>query len=189
MKITRVSDLIYGVFKFENWNTLKAKEGGKRLHAKLLEKYHKRRGNHCEKQLSIFLVSNSKKPKLEHLLTGTPDMWYVKKDTLYIIDHKTFKYPNKITTKREFWDQLFGYLLLIYINHGSRLKKVKHISLQIWGYHRYKTTAESMEIKEKLTQNISLSVFKEQFPQWINDQFKGNYLFISPSSFNISLPR
>lgn len=76
MKIIRTSDLIYGVSKFENWNTLKAKEGGKRLHSKLLEKYIDRRGYHCEEQIAIFFISKNKNnPKLKILLSGTPDLY------------------------------------------------------------------------------------------------------------------
>lgn len=153
--------------EFINYAMIRGMEDGKRLH-KAIKKQWEGKGYILEKQEVIYFF-DLKTYKIIDGLLGTPDMWKIKGKTLNVIDHKSVNYPNPISKidNFDYWNQIFLYAVMVLCNHS---KKVETINLELWGYHKKQTIAESMPIVKKYKKTFTALTFLNEAINWMQKQ-------------------
>lgn len=142
-------------------------ENGRRLH-KVIEKQWEGKGYTIEQQQIIYFF-DLKTSKIIGGVIGTPDAWKVKNKTLHVVDHKSVNYPDPINKidNISYWNQLFLYGVQLFTNSK---KKIEKVDLELWGYYKKQTIAESLPIIKKYKKTYPALDFLNNVINWMQEQ-------------------
>lgn len=166
MKIYRVTDIANPI-KYRNLIMQIAAYEGSEIHFFLAEKYKKEfpRRN-IEKNICCFLGKGS---KINGIITGTPDMWWIEKNTLFVEDWKTVSENVTSFLKDWWWDQVSIYALLIALNIQNKITKIK-FSLKV--FIRQETEEETAKEHKLYTLSLTPKELLKKILPWLLKKIK-----------------
>ena len=121
-------------------------DAGSWIHEELAKLHIKLPGRFCEQtQINFLYEDTGKESRILGFIVGTPNMFWISKGVLYVIDYKTTTVANFKVTKA-IWNQLSFYAVMILNNYcGGMAPYISKVVLEVWVYGRKRTVLASVK--------------------------------------------